>query len=207
MKLMDSTLEDHKGTFLMEWIRDILKGLNFIHSKGVLHNDIHPGNIFIHRGTAKIGDFGCATRSVRHHYQTDLQDLGDLILMWVKEPSEQQKTLAELLKTDNVSYIDISSHLDKISYGVVITFSNIPETRCPHVVTDRDEQEYIDSTSQALSKEYDINLRACELYIMAITGLFGELFYHQPGNTGHKIASYMDPMVRYDANRLCLKLR
>lgn len=41
---------------------EILTGLCYIHSKGILHRDLKPGNIFItSKGEIKIGDFGLAT--------------------------------------------------------------------------------------------------------------------------------------------------
>ena len=39
----------------------VCRGLEFAHSKGVIHRDIKPGNIWLGAdGTAKIGDFGLA---------------------------------------------------------------------------------------------------------------------------------------------------
>jgi tetratricopeptide (TPR) repeat protein len=41
--------------------RAVCRGLEFAHSKGVIHRDIKPGNIWLGAdGTAKIGDFGLA---------------------------------------------------------------------------------------------------------------------------------------------------
>ena len=40
---------------------DITKGLEYIHSKGIIHKDIKPKNILIANTTAKISDFGIAS--------------------------------------------------------------------------------------------------------------------------------------------------
>ena len=40
---------------------DITKGLEYIHSKGIIHKDIKPKNILITNTTAKISDFGIAS--------------------------------------------------------------------------------------------------------------------------------------------------
>jgi len=44
--------------------RQIVEGLNHIHSQGIIHRDLKPGNIFLDSlGMVKIGDFGLATSS------------------------------------------------------------------------------------------------------------------------------------------------
>lgn len=44
------------------WIRDILWGLQEMHSRGYVHLDLTPRNVFIRRGRAYIGDFGLSER-------------------------------------------------------------------------------------------------------------------------------------------------
>ncbi|UCC17470.1 MAG: protein kinase, partial [Dehalococcoidales bacterium] len=42
----------------------VCRGLDFAHSKGIIHRDIKPGNVWLTQdGTAKIGDFGLAVMS------------------------------------------------------------------------------------------------------------------------------------------------
>ncbi|NWI08594.1 MOS kinase, partial [Crypturellus soui] len=42
---------------------DILAGLAFLHSQGIVHLDLKPANVFItEQGVCKIGDFGCSQK-------------------------------------------------------------------------------------------------------------------------------------------------
>ena len=44
----------------MKIFKQILQGLQHIHSKGVIHRDIKSANILLKKGTPKIADFGFA---------------------------------------------------------------------------------------------------------------------------------------------------
>jgi eukaryotic translation initiation factor 2-alpha kinase 4 len=57
---------DEKADDEVMWklFRQIVEGLNHIHSQGIIHRDLKPSNIFIDaQGDAKIGDFGLAVTS------------------------------------------------------------------------------------------------------------------------------------------------
>jgi len=50
------------------WCRQILRGLEFLHSKEVIHRDIKCDNIFINGATGdlRIGDLGLSTKISEH---------------------------------------------------------------------------------------------------------------------------------------------
>lgn len=54
------------------FLREIAKGLSFLHECGIVHRDIKPGNIFYENGCVKIGDYGLtkAISASRHSGQT-----------------------------------------------------------------------------------------------------------------------------------------
>ncbi|KAM4614448.1 serine/threonine-protein kinase Nek11-like [Discoglossus pictus] len=43
---------------VMEWLIQLLLGVNYLHERLVLHRDLKTKNIFLKNGTVKIGDFG-----------------------------------------------------------------------------------------------------------------------------------------------------
>lgn len=48
-------LGDQKAAFL---VREIAKGLAYLHERGIVHRDLKPENIFYEEGFVKIGDYG-----------------------------------------------------------------------------------------------------------------------------------------------------
>ena len=54
------------------FLREIAKGLNYLHECGIVHRDLKPGNIFYEDGRVKIGDYGLskAINTSRHSNQT-----------------------------------------------------------------------------------------------------------------------------------------
>ncbi|MHC4645433.1 MAG: protein kinase domain-containing protein [Planctomycetota bacterium] len=54
------------------FLREIAKGLSFLHECGIVHRDLKPGNIFYENGYVKIGDYGLtkAIAASQHSGQT-----------------------------------------------------------------------------------------------------------------------------------------
>jgi len=54
------------------FVREIAKGLSYLHDRGIVHRDLKPGNIFYDDGYVKIGDYGLAKiiSVSRHSAQT-----------------------------------------------------------------------------------------------------------------------------------------
>lgn len=54
------------------FIREIAKGLAYLHDRGIVHRDLKPGNIFYEEGYVKIGDYGLSKfiSVSRHSAQT-----------------------------------------------------------------------------------------------------------------------------------------
>lgn len=56
--------------------REVLQGLIYIHSRGMIHRDLKPSNIFLtYDGTAKLGDFGLATFTEKSKTETKAQEV------------------------------------------------------------------------------------------------------------------------------------
>jgi uncharacterized RDD family membrane protein YckC len=54
------------------FVREICKGLGYLHDRGIVHRDLKPGNIFYEEGYVKIGDYGLSKfiSVSRHSAQT-----------------------------------------------------------------------------------------------------------------------------------------
>src|SRR5262249_29961499 len=54
------------------FLREIGKGLTYLHDCGIVHRDLKPGNIFYENGYVKIGDYGLskAMTASQHSGQT-----------------------------------------------------------------------------------------------------------------------------------------
>ncbi len=73
--LRDILIAEPKGLGVQKaafFVREIAKGLAYLHDRGVVHRDLKPGNIFYDDGYVKIGDYGLSKfiSISRHSAQT-----------------------------------------------------------------------------------------------------------------------------------------
>ena len=65
MEYCEQTLHEEvqnaNATTKWDYFCQCVQGLAHLHSKGVMHRDVKPNNIFVHKGVVKIGDLGLAT--------------------------------------------------------------------------------------------------------------------------------------------------
>ena len=59
IELMKSKSKHFNENLIITWLFQLVLGIQFIHSKKILHRDIKPQNVFIDENlNIKIGDFG-----------------------------------------------------------------------------------------------------------------------------------------------------
>ncbi|KPL20987.1 MAG: serine/threonine protein kinase with PASTA sensor(s), partial [Phycisphaerae bacterium SM1_79] len=64
--LRDLLLESPEGLGVQKsafFLREIAKGLSYLHDCGIVHRDLKPSNIFYENGYVKVGDYGL-TKSI-----------------------------------------------------------------------------------------------------------------------------------------------
>ena len=70
MQVISNMVEvNAKVNLFVKWLRDILKGLIYMHQHQHIHRDIKPGNIVNVNGTLKLIDFGYSN-SLEHYTNT-----------------------------------------------------------------------------------------------------------------------------------------
>lgn len=73
------------------YIYQLVKGVEMLHSLGIMHRDIKPNNILINGDQLRIADFGLAIRMPVHHDQNrlisaDLQFTTYVVTRWYRAP-------------------------------------------------------------------------------------------------------------------------
>ena len=79
--LIDETpdgLSPQKAAF---FLREIAKGLSYLHDCGIVHRDLKPANIFFEDGYVKIGDYGLSKAMNADHHQSQTVTVGTVHYM------------------------------------------------------------------------------------------------------------------------------
>ena len=127
MELCERTLRQaiDSGMFIendeqcWNYFRQIVTGLNYIHSKGIIHRDLNPNNIFItSENLVKIGDFGLSRWHPESEIHTSVNETNNIIrigeltggrgTVWYSAP--------EMLRTSSCSY---GQEVDLFSLGLI----------------------------------------------------------------------------------------
>ena len=66
LSYLDQNINNLTWTKKLDYLRDIAYNLRTVHSMGLVHCDLHGGNIVLNRGTPLICDLGLS-RSVNSH--------------------------------------------------------------------------------------------------------------------------------------------
>ncbi|MEZ6193078.1 MAG: protein kinase [Phycisphaerales bacterium] len=63
------------------FLREIAKGLSYLHDCGIVHRDLKPANIFFEDGYVKIGDYGLSKAISADHHQSQTVTVGTVHYM------------------------------------------------------------------------------------------------------------------------------
>jgi serine/threonine protein kinase len=80
--------EQAQRRLIKKWMRELLLGLSHVHSEGIMHRDLKPGNLMLsHDGTLKIIDFGVAgVVTPPDHAVTVYQPEPQVGTLWYRAP-------------------------------------------------------------------------------------------------------------------------
>ncbi|XP_035178885.1 interferon-induced, double-stranded RNA-activated protein kinase isoform X2 [Oxyura jamaicensis] len=136
----------------------ILEGVNYIHSKGFIHRDLKPQNIFISRdGKIKIGDFGLVT-SVE--YETLTENRGTKSYMAPEQISNRYGKEVDIYALGLVWFEILSALASRHEKNTV--WHDVREGRFPEGFTERFKSQ-VPIIKSMLSNDASKRLRASEI--------------------------------------------
>src|SRR6266498_3748765 len=126
---------------------EITCGLAYIHSHGVLHKDLHSGNILIHEGRPLIADFGCSRPTEYDGTRTDF--LGRMGF----GPPEKLRGRKEHVYDKRCDVYSLGAVFWHISSGRA-PFSSVPEWKSIGMICNGEREEPIAGTPPLYVKLY-----------------------------------------------------
>ncbi|MGD2111340.1 MAG: protein kinase [Phycisphaerae bacterium] len=158
------------------FIRELAKGLSYLHERGIVHRDMKPGNIFYDDGYVKIGDYGLSkfiavsqqsvqTSSVgtvhymapeigsgHYHRGIDIYALGVMLYeMLIGRVPFEGSSMGEVLMKHLTSQPEVESLPDPFGHVICKALEKDPKDRYQTVDEMAEELLDVDEVQQSLA--------------------------------------------------------
>ncbi|XP_075391431.1 interferon-induced, double-stranded RNA-activated protein kinase [Tenrec ecaudatus] len=158
---LEKWINDKRGKksdkdLVLNFFKQITTGVNYIHSKQLIHRDLKPGNIFlVHTNQIKIGDFGLVTSMETYEQRT--AERGTLRYMSPEQSSSQYGNEVDIFALGLI--LAELLYICPTFQEAVKIFSDLRKGVFPNVFDDKEE----DLLRKLLSPEPKSRLTAPEI--------------------------------------------
>lgn len=120
------------------YILDVCAGVDYLHSRGVIHRDLKPQNVIVVNGRAKIADFGLSIQCILSLWDNSPKQ-AEVLTLWYQPPEFLDKNYAR-------NFMQYSFEIDIWSLACVLL--EIETGTAPF--TGDDAEEMLDAIGQVL---------------------------------------------------------